>query len=581
MDFATELRYTTNLDSGVQMTPLKNSFLSGDQDAHRFIVSCFRSSSRQPVDLTGAGVTGYFIRADQSTVVIDGKVEDNCAVLTLPAACYAKEGRFSLVIKASMGEVIHTILWVEGAVSVSHTSTIIDPGEVVPTLDELLAQIAAMEQATAAATTATETANAAAAQAVEIATAKGNEALQNVADAVTAQNETIGQLTEDIGEIATELDAKLLTKAPAIECEASGPLVTVTDAAAQPAVQLVTHIEPVQEGEGDPSPDNVRLIRGWDKVRAMRANRNLLRYPYAYSGSRTVNGVVFTLNGDGTITANGTATALAQFAIIHTNETQRIPAGLYAISGCPEGGSGSGYYIKLGIVGEGERKEVGSGVTFDLNKPARIYMYCSIESGTTVDNITFAPMLRKVDGESGYEPTRTQTLTADLPETVYGGTLDWGTGVLTVDMHPIVYDGSDDERWGYDGTVFFQHGSYMPVGYKKYGKVISTHYVNDTSTAQHIRLGDSYGITVRDVNISSLEDFLSALNTSPMTAAYELAEPYTIQLTPQQLSMLRGTNNLWSDTGDTDLVYVADTKMYIDGKFAELEAAILSQGANV
>ena len=184
------LKFTTDLDRGVRMTMLRNALFVGDQDAHRFIVSCFRSTSRQPVDLTGAGVTGYFIRADQSTVVIDGKVEDNCAVLTLPAACYAKQGRFSLVIKASMSGVIHTILWAEGAVSVSHTGTIIDPGEVVPTLDELLAQIEAMQIAT-------NNANQAAQDAVTTANAAAQAAQKTAADAATAAQKTAADAAQE------------------------------------------------------------------------------------------------------------------------------------------------------------------------------------------------------------------------------------------------------------------------------------------------------------------------------------------------------------------------------------------------
>jgi hypothetical protein len=60
-----------------------------------------------------------------------------------------------------------------------------------------------------------------------------------------------------------------------------------------------------------------------------------------------------------------------------------------------------------------------------------------------------------------------------------------------------------------------------------------------------------------------------------------LAQPYTIQLTPQQLDMFKGVNTIWSDTGNTDLVYVADLQSYIDKKFAELQNAILAQGVNI
>lgn len=56
----------------------------------------------------------------------------------------------------------------------------------------------------------------------------------------------------------------------------------------------------------------------------------------------------------------------------------------------------------------------------------------------------------------------------------------------------------------------------------------------------------------------------------------ELAAPRTAQLAPQTLSMLKGENNIWSDTGDTSLTYNADIKMYIDAAIAEIAAAIIN-----
>ena len=49
----------------------------------------------------------------------------------------------------------------------------------------------------------------------------------------------------------------------------------------------------------------------------------------------------------------------------------------------------------------------------------------------------------------------------------------------------------------------------------------------------------------------------------------------TAQLTPQQLETLKGTNNIWSDAGETEVTYAADTKMYIDQKIAAIAAAIV------
>ena len=44
---------------------------------------------------------------------------------------------------------------------------------------------------------------------------------------------------------------------------------------------------------------------------------------------------------------------------------------------------------------------------------------------------------------------------------------------------------------------------------------------------------------------------------------YELATQQAIQLTPQEVKLLLGTNNVWSD-GDVVMIYFADVGLYID-----------------
>lgn len=147
----TELTFSTDLDRGPVMMPLATALLTGDEEAHRFVVSCYRGNAREKVDLSSAAVTGYFVRTDGATLPINGDVENGSAVVQLPAACYAVPGRFSLVVKAAKGDTIASILWVQGAVGRSHTDNVVDPGESLPTLDELMAQIGRLEQATTAA----------------------------------------------------------------------------------------------------------------------------------------------------------------------------------------------------------------------------------------------------------------------------------------------------------------------------------------------------------------------------------------------------------------------------------------------
>lgn len=142
----TKMEYQTDLNRGLTMTPLHQAFMNGDIEAHQLVVRCLRG--RNAVSLVGAGITAYFIRADGVTLPIIGSVENGAAVVTLPAACYVQRGRFFLVIKAAMGDTISAILWVEGAVSRSKTDVLMDPAHTIPDLDDLLAKIATMEEAT-------------------------------------------------------------------------------------------------------------------------------------------------------------------------------------------------------------------------------------------------------------------------------------------------------------------------------------------------------------------------------------------------------------------------------------------------
>lgn len=108
----------------------------------------------EPVELTECGCTGYFIRADGTTVLIDGAVSGNIAFVTLPAACYAVQGWCKLSVNITLSGTIHTLLMVDGRVDSTRTDAVVDPEESIPALDDLLAQMAAMESATTAANTA-------------------------------------------------------------------------------------------------------------------------------------------------------------------------------------------------------------------------------------------------------------------------------------------------------------------------------------------------------------------------------------------------------------------------------------------
>lgn len=146
--------------------------------------------------------------------------------------------------------------------------------------------------------------------------------------------------------------------------------------------------------------------------------------------------------------------------------------------------------------------------------------------------------------------------------TVYGGTLDVTSGELVVNAHRMLLA---------NASLYRDNGSYkiyrigdLPLSTDIYGGryakcSVTDWFGNVSSTALETKIQFPYGIPYG--TSSSL--FLSVeANTDPATVevCYELAEPQTYTLTPQQVQMLLGANNVWSDTGDINaLTYLGTT----------------------
>ena len=165
MSFGPILKYTYNQNKGVKLTILSMGFLTGDNKGHTFQISVV--DNKGPVDLSGAGVTGWFIPNDKNlvddlSVPLVGSVFENVAIVSLPPEAYIETGRFSIVIKLHHNESVSTIFWGAGNVTRSNTDSQVDIGGVIPSLDDLLAQIARLEAAIEEANEATENANSAA-----------------------------------------------------------------------------------------------------------------------------------------------------------------------------------------------------------------------------------------------------------------------------------------------------------------------------------------------------------------------------------------------------------------------------------
>lgn len=147
------LRYRVDLDKPAGMTVLREPLATADKLAYGVHLSAV--SGGQAASLAGVQAIGYMVRADGATVATDTAAGTADGVTVwLPEACYAVPGRFSLVVKLLGNQTRRAVLWLEGRVESSASDAIVDTSDVIPSIDELLAQISAMETATAAATAA-------------------------------------------------------------------------------------------------------------------------------------------------------------------------------------------------------------------------------------------------------------------------------------------------------------------------------------------------------------------------------------------------------------------------------------------
>ena len=194
--------------------------------------------------------------------------------------------------------------------------------------------------------------------------------------------------------------------------------------------------------------------------------------------------------------------------------------------------------------------------------------------------------------EAGYEilphEAKADIYVINLGDTRYGGTLDVGTGVLTVDwaivdMGTLNWEMSATAS-SIGGAVFYTQISTIGMA-KRYRNTPNTMLSSVFATAPTARwfivdmpdnevFSNETSVFVSASQYSDASAFKSAM--SGVQLAYELANLITVQLTANEISTLLGQNNIWSDVGDVDVTYCADTKLYIDQKLATAIANTLN-----
>lgn len=267
---------------------------------------------------------------------------------------------------------------------------------------------------------------------------------------------------------------------------------------------------------------------------------------------------VFSRNGitaskvDGKAVLSGTAEGYA-YSVTFSSLT--FPAGTYtaSISGLQTG-------MECVITKDGQwYRSLSSTTTFTLTEDALIGGYVRTSDGTEIDT-TIAIMLEQGSSASTFEP---------YTNTIYGGTLDLTTGVLTAEyvsldlstldwtywaQYQVFYSDSipNSKKVSSDKMAKWFMDKYAQVGARSSGS--STTTMPNYSYCEHIAYTPPL-MFLKNTEFTKKADLKEHLKG--VQFVYELAEPVILAtLTPQQITALIGDNTIWADADDLSVTYL-------------------------
>ena len=360
-----------------------------------------------------------------------------------------------------------------------------------------------------------------------------------------------------------------------------------------------------------PSPEYPQEIKipgsdGSLEVRVFGAQ--LIAKTYA---SATINGITYTVNDDGSVTANGKATSNSFFLLSMLPKANDV-----FLSG---GKSESISIVYTNMVNKGY-KDVGNGIyipnQFDYEKYPNSRIQIQITEGTTVTNEIIRPMLNVGSTALPWEPCKLQSLTLSTPNGLPGIPVDSGGNYTDEKGQQWICDEADFERGKYiqrvikkENPVFAKNGDYAVEGSELYfcsipeisetkemalpGTGISTYMqytntvLNRNETGFYIGYG---GIWARIKDVGDLDAFNAKLQDAVFYFTYKGIPETETDLLEKQLKAYRAfhtnypTTNVSTDStpqAGLEMEYVADTKSYIDKKFEELQKALVNTNTQV
>ena len=397
--------------------------------------------------------------------------------------------------------------------------------------------------------------------------------------------DAIDELWEDLIDLQELTETRMATAA--IYETASGEIASFSDGADDmPMKSCVVKMEPIQEGEGDPSPENVRPISGRTGLSVVRTGKNLLGG--LALGQSIVDAINKPQNAHFGEDSTGKFVALAAgSAISDKNFTSGIKFKentqytiILKATKKTDGNISSNIQFRYTDGSKGSITITDSSTTVPTtvvtslaNKTVK-QIETGYYGGTTYIYYENCGIFEGVVTNADYEPYKGSIYSVNWETeagTVYDGILDVVSGKLTIDWYSI-----PSSSW----SVYKQNNGFICYRSLKNPPIVGNNILSNMLSKYGSFSSSNMNENILQLpSTTTLESTIYiALNESAdiseLKVIYKTPNSTEIQLTPQEIRTLLGENNIWSNSGDVEVEYPADTKTYLDENVSELKNEI-------
>lgn len=479
-------------------------------------------------DLSGYSAKVYVFRQDGNTVPVDCTISGNRIISIFSAACYAVDGMCTATMKLEKS----------GVETVSIASVkfrvVSKSSDTYADPDDVLD----LREAAAAA----------------------KVAVRYEPQTLTSAQKNTARANIEAANVSLE---KLLSIEPQTFSMSGNPL--QFDSLAGIPLKVTSSFSPVQAGSGDPSPDNIRAISGWTEVNLIQRGRNLV---------------------NATFESIGYSTPSLDLTKFH------VGTKLYMRGWLDSDGNG----IHLRIVGSDKNLNVAlvttaetwNAYTYTVQDGDEYLAFYLVVSDQPVNDFKIMVSLE----DAAYEPYQSNTFILDSGQTIYGGTVNWQSGVASIDRLMITLEGT--EGWTrVNGSYPYYALNLGELNSFSSDAMLCSHFRHETIAASkagenvcdviHSSAYSKDRIAIRPTiesvtNLDTFKEYLAAQHAAgtPVQVLYSLAAPTTIQLTPQEITTLAGCNVLYGDGGALEVSGRTDVMGALENvlkRLAALEAA--------